>query len=355
MSYRISTPVGGFEIGPFVAAALDGLDREYPYVVIHLLRSEADLRLPRDLTPVFATNFDWHSSVHTHWALLRVARACPEWARAPELVDRVGARLTADGLARECRHLADNPAFERPYGRAWLALLAAEAWHWRERSPEWIERLLPSAQMNFEQLGRWIEGLSHPNRSGEHSQTAFAFGLLHDAAKVLGSVVPGADEFRARLRESGARLYLPDRGASFSFEPSGHDFLSPILAEADFVRRLLPTSEFAAWLGEFSGDFDPIDTRLVPVRASDPTDGKLAHLDGLNLSRAWMLSNIADALPEDDSRRAGLARCAEVHARAPAESLMHYSGGHWLGSFAIYLFTESAFVTIGASESRDAV
>lgn len=336
MSYRISTRLGDFDLDPVVSAAMDGLSREFPYAVVHVLRSKADHRLPSTLTPVFATNFDWHSSVHTHWALLRIARACPDWDRAEELISTVRSRITAEGMLAEREHLARNPSFERPYGRAWLALLAAESLSWRGQAPELAERLEPAAKENFEHLVAWLETLSYPNRSGEHGQTAFSFGLLLDAAETLGDPT-----FRELLERRVRDLYLSDRGASFAFEPSGHDFLSPILAEADLIRRILPASEFSEWLGRFCPDFDRIEERLPPVVVGDPTDGKLSHLDGLNLSRAWMLDRIGRALPESDGRPPQLFECARRHASAPLESLGHYSGGHWLGSFAVYLFTET--------------
>jgi hypothetical protein len=182
----------------------------------------------------------------------------------------------------------------------------------------------------------WLPKLRYPIRVGEHSQTAFAFGLIRDWA-----VIAGDAGMQALIDERSRRYYLADEDCPLDYEPSGEDFLSPCLAEADLMRRVLPRAEYGPWLARFlpgiarNGDPD----WLAPGIVTDRADPKLAHIDGLNLSRAWMLLGIASGLGEHDRRRRALAAAAARHADAalPAVTGEHYEGGHWLGSFAVYL------------------
>ena len=230
--------------------------------------------------------------------------------------------------------------FERPYGLAWLLQLSAELHEWDDRQArEWAATLDPLAKEAADRFKEWLPKLSHPIRTGEHSQSAFAMGLVFDWARSRG------DKQMAALVAQRARdYYLHDRGASLSFEPGGQDFLSPILAEADLMRRVLKPAEFAAWLGAFLPELsvDGSTDWLHPAVVTDKTDGKLVHLDGLNLSRAWMLEGIAAGLPPQDPRVAGLLGVAGEHRRAGLLAVTgeHYVGGHWLGSFATYLVTK---------------
>jgi hypothetical protein len=181
--------------------------------------------------------------------------------------------------------------------------------------------------------------LANPIRIGEHSQTAFAFGLIRDWA-----VTAGDSGMTALVDERVRTLYLADRSCPLAYEPSGQDFLSPCIAEADLVRRVLPATEFAAWLGAFLPGIPEADDGgawLQPAVVTDPGDPKLAHLDGLNLSRAWMLEGIAAGLPSDDRRLPALRSAARAHREAGLAAVTgeHYEGGHWLGSFAMYLVT----------------
>jgi hypothetical protein len=173
-------------------------------------------------------------------------------------------------------------------------------------------------------------------RIGEHDQTAFALGLMFDYARAA------QDEKLAALVQSKARqFYFNDKNCPLSYEPSGEDFLSPCLGEADLMRRVLPQREFADWLRTFLPQLSAGDQWLQPVVSPDPSDPKLAHLDGLNLSRAWMLNGIAAVLPEKDKRLPAIKAAAEAHRRAGLAAVTgeHYEGGHWLGSFAVYLVT----------------
>ena len=326
----------------FAALALDCVHREYPNKIGHVMASDEDVRPPRELTPAFFGCFDWHSSVHGHWLLARIARLHPDSETAEATKRALAISLTPENIAQEVAYLngEGRASFERPYGLAWLLQLAAELRQWDDQQAQaWSAALQPLEQTAADRFRTWLPKLAYPIRTGEHSQTAFAFGLVLDWARIAG------DEQMTDLLEARSReLYLKDRGCNLGFEPSGQDFLSPCLAEADLMRRLLEPSEFAAWLGAFLPSIPLTDDReWLPIAVvTDRADGKLAHLDGLNLSRAWMLDGIASGLPEGDPRIPALRAAAGAHRESGLASVTgeHYEGGHWLGSFATYLVTE---------------
>jgi hypothetical protein len=320
--------------------ALACVHKEYPNKISHVLGGDEDVRPPRELTPAFYGCYDWHSAVHGHWLLARLARAQPEATFSQEARIALGKSLTAENVAGEVRYLEakGRATFERPYGLAWLLQLAAELREWG--SPEaaaWSAALAPLERRAAARIEEWLPKLTRPIRSGEHSQTAFAFGLILDWARASDPAM-GAG-VAARVRE----FYQGDRDCPIEYEPSGEDFLSPCLAEADLMRRVLPPAEYATWLDAFLPRLprDGAAGWLSPGVVTDPSDGKLAHLDGLNLSRAWMLEGILRGLPEADPRRPGLRAVAEAHRIAGLRSVTgeHYEGGHWLGTFAVYLLT----------------
>ena len=251
--------------------------------------------------------------------------------------------LTSANIAGEVRYFQapGHAGFERPYGAAWLLQLAAELREWDDPDARrWRAALAPLETVAALQIKEWLPKLTHPIRVGEHSQTAFAFGLIVDWAHVAGDT-----EMVELLETRIADYYLEDRNCPLSYEPSGQDFLSPCLAEADLIRRVTETEVFADWLrGLLPGIPERGDTSgwLEPAVVTDAGDGKLAHLDGLNLSRAWMLEGVANALPLEDPRRPALLAAAREHREAGLAAVTgeHYEGGHWLGSFATYLVTE---------------
>lgn len=320
------------QAGRFAGLALDCVHKEYPNKIAHALNSAADVKAPRELTPAFYGCYDWHSSVHGHWLLVRLARLFPKAPLAAEARQAVGQSLTPANLAQEVKYLSaeGRSTFERPYGLAWLLQLAAELKEWDDpQAREWAAAMRPLEQAATARIAAWLPKLSYPVRTGEHSNTAFGMGLMLDYAKAAGNAEFG------RLVESRARdFYLKDRNCPLNYEPSGEDFLSPCLAEADVMRRVLAPSEFAPWLSAFLPKIE-----LEPTRVTDVTDGKLYHLAGLNLSRAWMLEGIVSKLPAGDARRQPLTALAGRLKQAGLESIQgeHYEGGHWLGSFAVYL------------------
>ncbi len=311
----------------FVQMALDGVHREYPNQIAHVLSSDADVRAPRGLTPVFFGCYDWHSAVHAHWLLARAARLFPT---APFAASALAALegITAEGIAAERAYLAARPAFERPYGLAWLLTLQAEL---LELGSPHAATLRPLAELGAAHLYRWLPKLSHPTRVGTHAQTAFALGLVIDAAPSVAPTLGALAKTRA------LDLFGGDRDYPHRLEPGGEDFLSPSLGAADLMRRVLAPPELATWLDRTM----PFGFALPPVHVTDPTDGRLAHLDGLNLSRAWMLEGLAYGLPTPDPRRADLLASAQAHGEAALAAIdgAHYAGSHWLGTFACYWLT----------------
>ncbi len=326
----------------FAELALACIHREYPNKISHVMNSAADARPPHELTPMFFGCYDWHSAVHGHWLLVRLCRTVPD---AP-FVERARAALagsfTREKVAAEVAYMRGEgrELFERPYGLAWLLQLCAELHEWDDpQARRWAECLGPLEQEAAARFKSWLPRLSHPVRTGEHTQTAFALGLALDWARSRGDREM-ADLIAQRARD----YYLTDRAANLAYEPDGQAFLSPILAEADVMRRILPPSAFAKWLDGFLPSLRAADGAawLRPAVVTDRRDGHLVHLDGLNLSRAWMLEGIAAGLPADDPRIARLRQTAREHRLAGLAAVgdQHYEGGHWLGSFAVYLTTK---------------
>jgi hypothetical protein len=327
--------------GRFARLALDCVHREYPNKIAHHLNSEDDVAPPRQLTPAFYGCYDWHSSVHGHWLLARLARTYPEAEFATRAREALAKSLTSENILGEVSYLSGEgrTSFERPYGLAWLLQLAAELREWNDpEAQKWSAALQPLEQLAADRIKDWLPKLGHPIRVGEHNQTAFAFSLIYDWARIAHDV-----EMTELLRTRIESLYLGDRDCPLDYEPSGEDFLSPCFAEADLVRRILEPTAFAAWLGAFLPQipFEASAAWLEPAIVTDPADPKLGHLYGLNLSRAWMLEGVASGLPPEDPRRPALSAAAERHRAAglPAVTGERYEGGHWLGSFAVYLAT----------------
>jgi hypothetical protein len=327
----------------FAGLALSCVDREFPNKPEQVLESADDARVPKQFHPAFYGCYDWHSSVHGHWLLVRLLRTHPEIASAARARTVLDAHLTPDAIAAETRYLdqKSNRAFERPYGWAWALRLAADLAAMSRDDPQaqaWSERFRPLADGLVERYVAYLPKLTHPIRTGVHPNTAFAIALAIDYARAARR-----EDFERVLLSRSHFYYGEDRACPLAYEPSGEDFLSPCLAEADLMRRVLPPREFARWLHGFLPQLSKAKAlRLTPAVVTDPTDPKLVHLDGLNLSRAWMLRGIASGLPAKDSRRAILQRAADAHASAGLARVSsgNYEGEHWLASFAVYLLTE---------------
>lgn len=338
----------------FAKLALDCVGREFPNKISHVMQSAADARLPHELTPSFFGCYDWHSSVHGHWLLARLLRTFPaaDWSGAARAA--LERDLAPERIAGEVAYIAGagRVSFERPYGLAWLLALVTELREWDDPDARrWSQALRPLEAAAAERLGAWLPKLSRPIRIGEHDQTAFALSLVTDWARVT------RDEPMLKLLHWRVPdFYGADRDCPLAYEPSGEDFLSPCLAEADLMRRRLSPGKFSEWLARFLPQI-PKDAKtewLEPAIVSDPSDPKLAHLDGLNLSRAWMLEGIASALSSSDPRLPAIRAAARRHREAGLAAVTgaHYEGGHWLGSFAAYLVTGRGLASRPLSADR---
>jgi hypothetical protein len=319
----------------FARIALGHVAREYPNKLDHVLDGAADARGPRDLHPIFFGSFDWHSCVHGYWLLASVLRLAPEIAEADAIRRLFDTSFTPDNVAGEVAYLQRPSArgFERPYGWAWLLKLQAEL---LAHEAPWAAIHQPLVDAFAQRFRDFLPKASYPIRTGVHSSTAFALALASDYARVAGDEALFA-LFRAKARE----WHGGDRDAQ-AWEPSGDDFLSPTLVTAECLRRLLPASEFRLWLGAYLprlSEGRPASL-FAPAAVSDRTDGKIAHLDGLNLSRAWCFREIAAVLETDDPARRVVRDAARRHLAA---SLPHvagdYMGEHWLASFALLALT----------------
>src|SRR4051812_46059652 len=277
----------------FADLALACVHKEYPNKIAHNLNSDQDVAPPRALTPAFYGCYDWHSSVHGHWLLARLARTFPDAPFTAKAREALKESITAENIAKEAAYLRGEgrASFERPYGLAWLLQLAAELREWDDPlGRELSANMRPLELAANERLATWLPKLSHPVRSGEHSQSAFALGLIIDSA--------GDPALKQIAHDATRRFFASDKACPLAYEPSGEDFLSPCIAEADAMRRVLAPKEYATWLAAFLPRFGSLHPEVVV----DPSDPKLAPLDGLNLSRAWMLEGIASGLPKSDPR-----------------------------------------------------
>ena len=314
----------------FAGIALGHIAREYPNKQDHVLNGPNDVRGPRELHPIFYGSFDWHSCVHGHWLLASLLRLRPDIPQAGEIRTLLDAQFTPPKVAGELAYLArpDSRGFERPYGWAWLLMLAAELE--RHKTRDWAEAIRPLAQAFSDRFRAWLPIAHYPNRTGAHPNTAFALALAWDYA-----VVTGYAALAEAITKTARAWYGQDAGAQ-AWEPDGDAFLSPVLIEAECMRRVLPAAEFGAWFARFLPEVadEKWATLFTPAQVSDRSDGKIAHLDGLNLSRAWCWRSLAPAIGEAAGAMALAA--AERHL---AFSLPHvagdYAGEHWLASFAL--------------------
>lgn len=313
--------------GRFARTALGHVTREYPNKLDHVMAGPADVRGPRDLHPVFYGSFDWHSCVHGYWMLATLCRRFPAMPQAPAIRSLFDEHLTPDRVAGECAYL-DRPearGFERPYGWAWLLKLASElALHDTPEGRAWSAALHPLAQAFAARFAAFLPLATYPVRAGVHSNTAFAVRLALD--------YPDA-ALRGMLADAARRWYAQDAECQ-AWEPGGDEFLSPALIEAECMRAALPCDEFRPWFARFLprlAQGQPA-TLLTPATVSDRSDGKIAHLDGLNLSRAWCWRALAPFTP--DPSAAQRAAAAHIDASLPHVS-GDYMGEHWLASFTV--------------------
>ena len=325
----------------FASLALKCIRKEYPNKPDHVANDASDVRSPLAMHGAFYGCFDWHSSVHGHWMLVHLLRLFPALPEAREIRAALDANLSANNISGEVAYLnqQNRTSFERTYGWAWLLKLAEELHGWNdEDGKRWSRNLQPLADALAERYLSFLPKQTYPIRTGVHPNTAFGLAFALDYARAVGN-----QKLESLIVERSRTYFGNDRDYPASWEPSGEDFFSPALMEADLMRRVMSQTEFAGWFHRFL----PGTTRgepkalLTPAIVTDRTDPKLVHLDGLNLSRGWCMRSIAVALPQDDPARKVLAGAAAAHAQAALAHVASgdYAGEHWLASFAVYLLT----------------
>jgi hypothetical protein len=325
----------------FAVLALKCINRELPNKPEHVINDAADVRSPKSLHPAFYGCYDWHSSVHGHWMLIRLLKSYPNLPEAAQIRKALSENLTASNILAEAMYIKqpNRQSFERTYGWAWLLKLAEELHSWDDSDGDnWAENLQPLVDVIVNAYKVFLPKQTYPIRTGVHPNTAFGLSFALDYAKAVGD-----RDLEALLRERSRTYYGKDQNYPGGWEPGGEDFFSPALMEADLMRRVLKPAEFESWFQRFL----PGVTRgspaalLQPAIVSDRTDPKLVHLDGLNLSRAWCMRSVAGALPVRDPARAFLAASAVKHANAALAHVASgdYAGEHWLASFAVYLLS----------------
>jgi hypothetical protein len=322
----------------FARIALDCIHKEYPNKLNQTLASAEFLRSPRELHPAFYGCFDWHSSVHGHWMLVKLLTMFPDLPERDEIIAGLTRSLSADNVRGEVAYFDhESGSWERTYGWAWLLQLAMELREWdHPLGTELASNIAPLATLIRDKYIDFLPRQYYPVRTGVHPNTAFGLSFALDYARSAGDA-----ELEAVLTESALRYYRNDENCPLSWEPSGEDFLSPCLEEAALMARVLSGDDFEDWLDDFLPDLHR-STALVPATVSDRSDGKIVHLDGLNLSRAWALYTISNHLNGSSTTRRFRDRAGEHLATSlPHVASEHYEGSHWLASFAVYALTRN--------------
>jgi hypothetical protein len=321
----------------FARLALQCITREFPNKPDHVMADAAGVRSPKAMHPAFYGCYDWHSSVHGHWLLVRLLKSFPDLLEAGEIRRALGESFSEKSVAGEVEYLnqKETKSFERTYGWAWLLKLAAEL-H-ASNDPDfrvWSKNLTPLAEALAARLEAFLPKQNYAIRTGVHPNTAFGIAFALDYARKFGNT-----KLENLLLERSRFYYLDDRNVPAAWEPSGEDFFSPALMEADLMRRVLKPGEFAGWYGRFLPEL-PKNLRS-PATVTDRSDPKLVHLDGLNLSRAWAMRAVATALPPGDPQRKALVESAERHLTDALANVAsgNYEGEHWLATFAVYALT----------------
>jgi hypothetical protein len=330
----VSTQLTELLASHFARTALGHVEREWPNKLDHVMAGPEDVLGPRALHPAFFGSFDWHSCVHGYWLLARLYRRFPHLPEAARIRELFNDRLTLENIAAETAYLAraESRGFERTYGWAWALMLAGElARHETAEGKTWSNNFMPLARAFEARFAAWLPLATYPIRAGVHPNSAFAILLALDYSEATGN-----EDFAAQLREQANAWYANDCDCQ-AWEPCGDDFLSSALIEAACMRVVLGREDFASWLAGFLPHLSRSEpaTLFKPAFVSDRTDGKIAHLDGLNLSRAWCWRLIADAIEDKPTR----ARIDETIARHLESALPHvtgdYMGEHWLATFAL--------------------
>ncbi|MEM7370848.1 MAG: DUF2891 domain-containing protein [Bacteroidota bacterium] len=321
----------------FAKLALNCIQQEYPNKLSHVMHNEEEIQSPQALHPAFYGCFDWHSSVHGHWMLIRLLKTFPDMPEALDIRSKIDHNLQEKHIAQEVAYLnqSGRKSFERMYGWAWLLKLAEELHGWNDpQAQNWSRQLQPLTDAIIARYLDFLPRQTYPIRTGVHPNTAFGLSFAWDYAQAANH-----EALKRIIRESSLRYYGFDVNCPATWEPGGSDFLSPCLEEANLMRRVLEAEAFTDWFSRFLPDL-PASLR-EPATVSDRTDGQIVHLDGLNLSRSWCFYGIASSLPESDPRGGLLREVAEKHVRITLPNIAsgNYEGEHWLASFAVYVLS----------------
>jgi hypothetical protein len=320
----------------FADLPLSCMQREFPYKTGIAFPDSTLTGKPKGYHPAFYGCYDWHSSVHGHWMLVRLLKLYPAMARAGEIRERLRESLSAENIKGEIKifSMKDNSSFERTYGWAWLLQLQTELLKWQDTlGRELSNNVAPLARQLSGMFIDYLPKMNYPVRAGEHTNLAFALRLAWDYAEKAND-----QPLKRCISETATRFYKNDTNYPFSWEPGGNDFLSPGLEEADLMWRILPDTSYRNWLRKFMPAIASKSFSLEPGEVKDRTDGRLGHLDGLNFSRAWDLYGIARHFPANTAQ---LYHVANKHliAALPNVASGEYMGDHWLASFAVYALT----------------
>ncbi|NMB83421.1 MAG: DUF2891 domain-containing protein [Ignavibacteria bacterium] len=324
----------------FSKLALKCVQKEYPNKLDHVMNNESEVLSPSKLHPAFYGCFDWHSSVHGHWMLVRLLKLFPDLENASDIRRVLNENLSESNIKIEVEYLnqPNRKSFERTYGWAWLLKLAEELNSWNDpQGKVWSENLKPLANAIVQRYIDFLPKQNYPIRTGVHPNTAFGISFALDYARSIKNY-----QLESLLTERGMTYYFKDENYDAKWEPGGEDFFSPALMEADLMRRIIEPKHFAEWFKKFLPDFSSTKSLLEPAIVTDRTDPKLVHLDGLNLSRAWCMFGIANNLPPNNPLREILISSAMKHAEAGLQYITsgNYEGEHWLASFAVYMLSE---------------
>lgn len=315
------------------------IEQQFPNKTSHTSNSDSDhVLLPRQLHPAFYGCFDWHSSVHGHWMLVRLLKLFPGLPENSSIRNTINKTITKENIEQEVRYfeMPLTASWERTYGWGWLLKLDEELLGWNdEDGKQWHAALQPLVKKIVQVWKAYLPKQTYPNRTGVHPNTAFGLVFALDFARAAKDTV-----FEKAIVASAKRIYGRDRNAPATWEPDGSDFLSPSLEEADLMRRVLSAREFVSWFGNFFSIQSLKHLGILPV-VSDRTDLQIVHLDGLKFSRSWCMKGLATILPVKDARRKLLQQSSIKHLEAALPNVVsgHYGGEHWLASFAVYALT----------------
>ena len=339
---KLGQQMNSAQVVAFAELALKNIHREYPNKTSDVLAGPEGIKSPQELHPAFYGCFDWHSSVHGHWMLVKILKEYPENSIGKKIRKSLALNLTKEKLDAELAYFSakEHKSFERTYGWAWYLKLVAELDDWDDaQGKQWRAHLKPLEDLLVRRTLEYLPKLSYPIRTGIHPDSGFGLAFILDYARIVSN-----QELEDVIVSRARNFYLKDENYPTRYEPSGQDFFSSCLNEADLMRRVLTQDEFAKWFDKYLPSLKTGDggNLLIPVEVSDVTDGYIVHLAGLDLSRAWCLLGIASALPDGDSRVQQLRESAVAHAEKGLGYVFSgaYEGEHWLATFAVYLLAQ---------------